>query len=103
MTTVNQDTTFDEPNLYVMKDSDIYIISVNDQPRYYAIDLDSVHDKIDQLLDKVLNFRIDPDWRYYVNQVSDNEYTITRSYKWNVVSYEETVMTIRYDVLNNEM
>jgi hypothetical protein len=79
-------------------DSELHVILVDDHPRYYAKTVEEARSKIWDIVKVIAE--IHPDWKYYTVQVSENEYQITRVYKWWVMQYEQIYRTLRIEPIS---
>lgn len=96
----NSDTEQDSdtPSWRLVPDTDLYVISINGNPRFYSTSPDKAKDKIWEIIKFITNAH--PDWRYYAVQVAENEFQLTRSYKWLLLQYEEVYKVIRFDKIS---
>lgn len=80
----------------------IYVLVNNKNNVCYKSRFDEINEDIINLLFyKVRNYNYeDNDYRYYVNKDNNMRYTITRSYRNFLISYESLVETVEIEVLN---
>lgn len=89
--TISKDTQTTSPDY-------VYVISVNDCPKGYV----HSEEQAKELIIKKLRTSVRNDYldvSYHVEQVSENEFHLTASYNWYVVSYERVVLKVKYDKL----
>jgi hypothetical protein len=79
----------------ITKGSTRYVISINERPRFYVRTKDQAVAKIERIAEYLTDAH--PDYNFYLNQVTENVWQMTRSYRWFLISYEEVYRTIRYD------
>lgn len=95
-TTVTPNTTY-KP-FVIAKGSRRYVISIDNKPKFYVDTIEKVPTKVDEIMEYLTD--IHPDYNMFTNQVAPNVWTISRSYRWFAISYEEIVKTITCNTIH---
>lgn len=75
--------------------SEMYLLTIDGKPRFYEKTLEDTEKRIEDIV-RFMEFK-HPDWTFNVVRATENEYHLTRIYKWFLVQYEEVYRRIRFD------